>query len=127
MNSYRWAQVMVIIAGLVYLFSGVALLAAPVWFFETIGNYPPFNRHYLGDVGSFLLPLGAGLLVAAKDLTKHRSLIIVAVAGSILHALNHLYDAILSRESVAHWLTDTIPLIALGLFLLFAVRALKEK
>lgn len=113
----------VALAGFFYTFVGVALLAAPVWFFENIGRFPPFNRHYMGDLGSFTLPIGIALLVAAREPLKHRLLIAVVVAANLLHAANHLYDAL--GEPMAHWLVDTVPLVLFaGLFLwLFLVPA----
>src|SRR5262245_37121313 len=90
--------------GIFYLLSGAGLLFAPEWFFQNVGNYPPFNRHYAGDVGTFLLPLGAVLLWAARNPAQHRSLIGYAVAGSLLHALNHLYDDLAGRLPPGGWL-----------------------
>jgi hypothetical protein len=63
----RFTQMVVGLAGVAYLLTGIALLFAPAWFFLAIGHFLPFNRHYEGDLGSFLLPLGIGLLVAARD------------------------------------------------------------
>lgn len=78
--------------GLLYLITGLALLFAPQWFFDNVGTYPPFNRHYAGDVGSFLLPLGVALVWASRNPAQHRSLIAFAAAGSAVHAANHLVD-----------------------------------
>jgi hypothetical protein len=100
---------------------GLALLLAPAWFFATIGPYAPFNRHYMGDLGSFLLPLGLGLLWAAFNPARHRALLAVAAGGNILHALNHIYDAVLAGASLEHWLVDTLPLVLAALLLLPAL------
>ena len=78
--------------GLLYLLTGLALLFAPEWFYTNIGDYPPFNRHYAGDLGAFLLPLGLALLWASRHPAQHRGLIAFAAAGSLLHGLNHIYD-----------------------------------
>ena len=110
---------LVFIAGLFYLLSGLALLALPQWFYANVGTFPPFNRHYAGDLGAFLLPIGIGLLLAARDPRRHRLLIGVVAAGNILHALNHLFDAILGQESLAHWLQDTVPLVLFGALFLW--------
>ncbi len=117
-----FTQVLVGLAGILYLLTGLALLVAPAWFFATIGPYPPFNRHYMGDLGAFLLPLGAGLLLAARDPSKHKLLVRIAVAGSGLHALNHTYDAVFDRAPLGHWLVDTLPLLIFGVLLLLAER-----
>ena len=117
-------QWIIAFTGLVYLFVGVALLFAPRWFFENIGNFPPFNRHFLGDLGAFQLPLGVGLLWAARAPERHRSLIVVVIAGSLIHALNHLYDDLLNGfwASPQLW-SQTLPLVLLVVVLYWAWRA----
>jgi len=111
MKSANWIRLLILVAGLNYVLTGLALLVAPTWFFENIGTFGSFNRHYLGDLGAFLLPMGIGLLVAAGQPHRHYVLIAVVAAGNIIHASNHIYDAILGQEDLAHWLSDTIPLI----------------
>jgi hypothetical protein len=104
--------------GFFYLLSGLGLLFAPEWFFENVGNYPPFNRHYSGDLGAFLLPLGVALLWAARSPAQHRGLIAFAVAGSLLHAGNHLYDDLAGRLPPGGWLLSSV-----GTFIFAAVLA----
>lgn len=112
-------QVVVGFASLIYFLTGVALLLFPHWFFENIGNFPPFNRHYSGDLGAFLLPLGLGLLFSVRTPYEHRSLIGIVALASLLHALNHAYDALSGQVSLARWFSDTIPLLfSAGLLLL---------
>jgi len=117
-----FAQIVVGIAGAVQLLSGAALLFAPRWFYATIGTFPPFNRHYEGDLGSFLLPLGIGLLVAARDPFKHLLLIRIAVIANLLHTLNHMYDAVLIRAPLGYWLSDSLPLLVMVVLLLLVER-----
>jgi hypothetical protein len=90
----QFARVMLVLNGVVYLAIGLALILAPEWFFTNIGTFPPFNRHYEGDLGSFLLPLGAGFLYAARDPVRNVGLLGVAAGGNLLHALNHIYDGL---------------------------------
>ncbi|MBA3534786.1 MAG: hypothetical protein H0T73_22980 [Ardenticatenales bacterium] len=117
----RFAQIVLALAGLNYSLTGLALLLAPLWFYENIGHFPPFNRHYAGDLGTFLLPLGLGLLIAARDPTKHRLFIGVAAGASVLHALNHLYDTLL-EPSASHLLPETIVLFLFAGALLLTLR-----
>jgi hypothetical protein len=112
------AQVVVAIAGLTHLLVGLAMLLAPMWFFVTIGTFPPFNRHYTGDMGAFQLAMGAGLLIAARTPAQQRLLIASAAAGNLLHMLNHAYDALISRATLGYWLADTGPMLVLTLALL---------
>ena len=115
-------RVALAIAGGVNVVAGAALLVAPTWFFDAIGNFSPFNRHYMGDVGAFLLPIGVGLLIAVRDPIRHRSLIGVAAAGSLLHTLNHLYDDFLAGQAAIHFVKETLPLLVLGVLLIVAYR-----
>ena len=112
------AQAVVAIAGIAHLLVGLAMLLAPMWFFATIGTFPPFNRHYTGDMGAFQLALGVGLLFAARTPARYRLLIGIAAAGNLLHMLNHAYDALISRASLGYWLADTGPMLVLTLALL---------
>jgi len=111
----------VILNGFANLFSGLALLFAPQWFFDSVADFQPFNRHFLGDVGAFILPLGIGLLIAARDPRKYRTLIGLAALGNILHIINHLYDdLVIERGATLHWLTNTLPLLVLAILLIGA-------
>ncbi len=113
------AQIVVGLAGALYLLSGAALLFAPLWFYRTIGDFGVFNQHYEGDAGAFLLPLGLGLLVAAYQPLKHPLLIWVGAVGSLVHACNHLYADLVEQPSLAHLFKETIPLFLLAALLLW--------
>jgi hypothetical protein len=121
------AQVVVAIAGLTHLLVGLAMLLTPMWFFITIGTFPPFNRHYTGDMGAFQLALGAGLLFAARTPPRQRLLIGIAAAGNLLHMLNHAYDALISHASLGYWLADTGPMLVLTLALLLVSAGLLDR
>jgi len=112
-SRLSFAQIVIAMAGAVYLTTGAALIVAPEWFFATLGNFPPFNRHYMGDTGAFILPLGIGLLIAVRDPQQHKSLIGVAIAASLLHTANHLYDDFVNGMAATHFLVETVPLIVL--------------
>ena len=118
---------MVAIGGLFYALTGLALLLAPEWFFQNVGNFPPFNRHYAGDLGTFTLALGAGLLLASRDPARHRLLIGVAAAASVLHSLNHAYDDARSDSPATRLLVDTLPLFIFGLLLALAYYGLAAR
>ena len=121
------AQAIVAIAGMTHLLVGLAMMVAPMWFFVTIGTFPPFNRHYTGDMGAFQLALGAGLLFAVRTPARQRLLIAIAAAGNLLHMLNHAYDALISRASLSYWLADTGPMLVLTLALLLVSVGLLDR
>jgi uncharacterized membrane protein len=110
MSQSAIARAAIFVSGIFYAFSGLGLMFAPEWFFQNIGNYPPFNRHYAGDTGAFTLALGITLLWAARNPTQHRSLIGYTILASLLHALNHAYDDYLVRQTLATVMMNTVPL-----------------
>ena len=114
------AQLVLALGGLFFLLTGLALIFYPVSFFNLVGTFPPFNRHYEGDLGSFLAPLGIGLLLAARAPERYPPLIGVVAVGSLLHALNHWYDAFMSGASFTRWLSDTFPLLVFAALLIWA-------
>lgn len=120
-RTLLFVRAVLLIGGGFTLFTGIALLFAPAWFLETIGTYPPFNRHYMGDLGAMVVPMGLGLLAAVRTPRKHRSLIGVVALSGLFHLLNHLYDDLIaSNWGVLHFLKETLPLALLAL-LLFVV------
>jgi len=123
MTSKRLLQILIAILGALNVATGLALLFAPQWFFENIGAYPPFNRHYEGDLGAFITAVGVGLLWAARDPYKYRALIGVGLLAGLLHLFNHVYDDVLVSASVTQIMAGAIPvglqtlLLGLALFL----------
>ena len=116
--SPRFSQIILGIAGGFYLLTGFALLFVPNWFFQTLGDFPPFNRHYAGDLGAFLLPLGAGILWTITAPSRHLRLIWIVAFASFLHAGNHIYDALLvSSPSLGVWVFQICPLLLLAILL----------
>ena len=127
MRANRFAQVLTLIVGLSFLLAAVALLAAPQWFFENIGHHPPFNRHYMGDAASFLLPLGIGLMLAARDPARHRLIIGLAIVGGLVHTFNHGYDAWVEQATATDWLLDIGPVALQAVLLIIAYYNLGQR
>lgn len=110
-------QVLVACAGIAHLFVGFATTLAPAWFFQNIGTFAPYNRHYEGDLGAFQLGMGVGLLLAARDPARQRLLLAAVALGNLLHALNHAYDALISHAALDYWLRDTVPIFLFAVVL----------
>ena len=123
----NWGQIIVAVNGALLTFTGTALLLTPEWFYQTIGTFPPFNRHYTGDLGAFQLPLGVALLLAAKHPTQHRLLLWSVAGGNLLHAFNHAYDALVDRAPGGHWLVDVAPLLIMALVLVAVIREPEQR
>lgn len=119
--------VLVALAGLIHVVTGLALLLAPLWFYQNIGTFPPFNRHYAGDLGAFELGLGLALLPAARRPGRHWLLLAAVAGANLLHALNHAYDALLIGAPLGYWASDLGPLLLTSAVLaLVALAAWRE-
>lgn len=112
MTKRAWAQGLVMACGGIYMATGLSMLAAPRWFYETIGHFPPFNPHYIRDVAVFTLPLGLALLWGGWRSSHQRFLVFIGLMASALHAGNHVADA--AGEPLVHWLLDVGPLALLA-------------
>ena len=71
---------------------GLLLWLAPGLFFEEIGPYPPRNDHYMADVATFYLALGAASLVSVSRPAWRVPVLSLALIQYALHSLNHLID-----------------------------------
>jgi hypothetical protein len=78
--------------GVYHLLLGVAMVAAPRTFFDDVATYGAFNDHYIRDVATFYLALGAVLLVAVAKTSWQTPLLAFAALQYALHVFNHLWD-----------------------------------
>jgi hypothetical protein len=108
------------LTGITYSASGLALILFPKWFLENVGRFVPFNRHYMGDAGAFVLAIGVGVWLIRRDPWAHKSMFLAGLVATQLHALNHLYDAVIGRASMEHWLRDSLPNTLTGVLYLLA-------
>ena len=114
-----FARAAIGVVGASNVVAGAALLAQPVWFFDNVGHFAPFNQHYEGDAGAFVLAIGLGLIIAAARPAAGGGLLAVGIAASFLHLANHVYASI---SSGASW--SSTALVALQLVLLTAGAAI---
>jgi presenilin-like A22 family membrane protease len=71
---------------------GLVLWAAPGFFFEEIGPYGTRNDHYMADLATWYLALGAVALVAVRHAAWRVPVLAAALVQYALHSLNHLID-----------------------------------
>ena len=83
------------------LLLGVLLWAAPGTFFEEIGPYGQRNDHYMADLATFYLALGAAALVAVRRVRWRVPVLALALVQYALHSINHLIDV---GEANPEWL-----------------------
>jgi hypothetical protein len=97
-----------------YGFAAVALLFFPQWFYNTLATFPPFNRHFMGDVGAFGLGIAALLFCAALEPKAHAWALCCAALIGFTHGANHVFDCVLSGCTMQHFALDSLPHLLLG-------------
>jgi hypothetical protein len=94
---------------------GLLLWLAPGFFYDEIGPFGARNDHYMGDVASFYIALGAAVLVAVRRESWRVPVLAIALAQYALHSLNHLIDI---GESDPSWIGPAdFALLTLGALL----------
>jgi hypothetical protein len=88
----RGLPMLLLVFGLVQIVLGLFLWLAPETFFEEVGPYGVRNDHYMADLATFYLALGAGALVAVVRTSWRIPVLAVALVQYVLHSLNHLID-----------------------------------
>jgi hypothetical protein len=78
--------------GVAQLVLGALLWLTPGFFHDEIGPYGPRNDHYMGDLASWYLALGALALVAVRRPGWRLPVLAFALVQYALHSVNHLID-----------------------------------
>jgi hypothetical protein len=103
--------------GLAQLASGLFMAAFPGAFYEHWAAFGPRNDHYIRDVATINLALGAALLVAIARPRWRPAVIAVAALQSALHTISHIADL---DEPHSHWQGPlNLALVGGGTLLLF--------
>jgi hypothetical protein len=77
----------------VQLFLGAFLVIAPGTFVDKLAPYGSgADDHFLRDVGTFYLAMGAALLLAVRRVSWRVPVLFLVTFQYALHALNHLID-----------------------------------
>jgi len=92
-SGSRFARSAAVLGGIGLVAFGAWAFFSPKSFYDTLAVFPPFNRHFIHDIGAFQIGLGAVLLLALwwKDA------LFVALAGvsigSAVHVISHVLDS----------------------------------
>ena len=118
-------RVLLAIFALAQLVLGLLLWVTPGFFFEEIGPYGTRNDHYMGDVATWYLALGAAALVSVRQVSWRVPVLVLALIQYGLHSLNHLIDV---GESDPSWLgpANLASLVLTTLLLGAMLRAQRE-
>jgi len=71
---------------------GLLLWLTPGFFYDEIGPYPPRNDHYMADLATFYLALGAVALASVSRERWRVPVLTLALVQYGLHSLNHPID-----------------------------------
>jgi Na+-transporting NADH:ubiquinone oxidoreductase subunit NqrB len=85
-------RILLIVFALGQLLLGLLLWLTPGFFYDEIGPFGTRNDHYMGDVATFYLALGAVALVAVRRASWRVPVLALALVQYALHSLNHLID-----------------------------------
>jgi hypothetical protein len=118
----RW---LLLVFALTQLLLGLLLWLTPGFFFESIGPYGARNDHYMGDLASWYLALGAVALLAVRRESWRIPVLALAFAQYALHSLNHLIDV---GEADPSWLgpANLVSLVLTTLLLGWMLRSRVE-
>ena len=78
--------------GVAQVVLGLLLWLTPGFFFDEIGPYGVRNDHYMGDLATWYLALGALALVAVRRASWRLPVLALAFLQYALHSVNHLID-----------------------------------
>ncbi|HEX2084835.1 MAG TPA: hypothetical protein VHF89_04065 [Solirubrobacteraceae bacterium] len=109
-----------LLVGASQLLTGAFAFFAPGSFYDVVAGYPPYNEHFLMDVGSWQIALGAIALYGARRAAWRVPLLALLALQYVLHLVPHLIHFDDAEKSGQAWFA-TIALalasvVLIGLF-----------
>ena len=92
------ARILLIVVGVTQLATGITALVAPDTFYDVLAGYPPQNDHFLMDLGSWQITLGAIALYGSTRPDWHVPLLGLLALQYALHLIPHIIDVNDSEE-----------------------------
>ena len=110
----------------VQVLTGALLWLAPGFFHDEIGPYGVRNDHYMGDLATWHLALGAAAFVAVRERAWRVPVLALAFLQYALHSLNHVIDV---GEADPDWLgpANLVLLVLTALLLGWMLRSESEQ
>jgi hypothetical protein len=81
----RFVRGVTAIAGAFSLVLGAWALVASQPFYDTIAGFPPYNQHFIHDIGAFQIAIGLALLLALVWSDALTVVLVAGAAGNVLH------------------------------------------
>jgi hypothetical protein len=85
-------RALLIVFAAVQVLTGTLLWLTPGFFHDEIGPYGPRNDHYMGDLATWYLALGAAAFMAVRRVGWRVPVLAMAFLQYALHSINHLID-----------------------------------
>lgn len=87
-----WTRWVAIVVGATIVIQGAWAFVDPRSFYDTVATFEPYHPHFLRDIGSALIGVGAAAAVAAL----HPRALVAGLTGltafQVLHVISHVID-----------------------------------
>ena len=120
----RFVRVAALVVGGVTLAAGLWAFLSPSSFFDSVALFPPYNAHFLRDVGAFQVGLGATLLLALRWADALFVALTGVGSGAVLHAAAHVIDRDLGGRATDPY---AVALVAVVLVVAAVLRATERR
>jgi hypothetical protein len=119
-------RILLAVFGAVQLLLGLLLWITPGFFFDEIGPYGVRNDHYMGDLATWYLALGAVTLLSLRRVSWRVPVLAIAFAQNTLHVVNHVIDV---GDADPEWLgpANLVSLTLASLLLAWMLNAEREQ
>jgi hypothetical protein len=95
----RIIRVCVAVLGVISIGAGLWAMSAPHSFYDQAATFPPYNRHFIHDIGAFQIGLGS-CLIAPLALTDALLVVLTGNAlGAVSHFVGHVADRSIGGQS----------------------------
>jgi hypothetical protein len=119
----RYVKVVVALAAIVQVGSGAWAFFAPRSFYDAIATFPPYNVHFLHDIGAFLLGIGVALAGALRWRDALYVVLLGGAVAAIFHWVSHVLDRDHGGSASDPWTLGAFALmLAVGLVLRWPLR-----
>jgi hypothetical protein len=85
-------RVIAVLAGVFLVGFGIWAFLSPSTFYSSIALFPPYNQHFLHDVGAFQVGLGTALLLTQLFDDALLAVLGGNAVGATIHLISHQLD-----------------------------------
>jgi hypothetical protein len=118
MVAERFVKAVMVVGAVFLLVTGAWALADPASFYARVATFPPYNRHFLHDIGAFNLGLGAALALGLTRWPGRRVALWAVALAAAVHAGSHFADRGLGGRSSDPFVLSVIAAVLVAAALL---------